>query len=70
MGANHKMLLNIENKLSVAGGVWGRGWAKWTRDIKEDTWWDEHWVLCGGDESLESTPETLLHYMPTNLDIN
>ena len=34
-------------------------WAKWARDIKEDTW-DEHWVLYVGDESLESTPEIIV----------
>ena len=46
----------MENKLRVAGGVVGGGWAKWVRGIEEDTCWDEHWVLYIGDESLESTP--------------
>ena len=32
------------------------GGAKWVRGTKEDTCWDEHWVLYMGDESLESTP--------------
>ena len=36
------------------------GWAKWVRGIKEDTCWDEHWVLYIGDESLESTPEIII----------
>ena len=52
-------------------GLWEGGEAKWVRGIKEDTWWDEHWVLYMGDESLESTPETIIfHYMLTNLDVN
>ena len=28
--------------------------------IKEDTCWNEHWVLFGGDESLDSTPEIII----------
>ena len=37
------------------------GWAKWARGIKEDTCWDEHWMmLYVGDESLDSTPEILI----------
>ena len=45
--ANHNSLLNAENKLSVAGGELGGGWAKWVMGIKKDTCWDEHWVLYG-----------------------
>ena len=41
--ANHKRLLNTENKLRVDGG--GRG--KWVMGIEEGTFWDEHWVLYG-----------------------
>ena len=26
--------------------------------IKEGTCWNEHWVLCATEESLNSTPET------------
>ena len=48
----------------------GGAWAKWVRGIKEDTCWDEHWVLYTGDESLDSTPKSLLYYMLTNLDVN
>ena len=36
------------------------GWAKWVMGIKEGTWWDEHWVLHGSEESLNSTPETII----------
>ena len=36
------------------------GWAKWVRGIKEDTLWDEHWVLYVGDESPDSTPEIII----------
>ena len=36
------------------------GWAKWVRGIKEDTCWDEHWVLYIGDESLESAHESIV----------
>ena len=39
--ANHKRLLTIENKLRIAGGEVGKGWAKWVMGIKEDTC-DEH----------------------------
>ena len=38
----------------------GGGWAKWGRGIREDTCWDEHWVLYAGDESLNSTPEIIV----------
>ena len=47
--ANHKRLLNTENKLRVAGAVIG---------ISEGTHWDEHWVLHVSDESWGSAPET------------
>ena len=57
---NHKRLLNTENKLRVAEGLWVGGWAKWLRGIKEDTCWDEHWVLYTGDESRESTPAIII----------
>lgn len=26
--------------------------------IKEDIWWNEHWVVYAAEESLTSTPET------------
>ena len=35
-------------------------WAKWVRGIKEETCWDEHWVLYVGGESLKSTPEIII----------
>ena len=53
--ANHKRLLNTENRLSV-DGVGERG--KWVMGIEEGTYWDEHWVLCVSDEPRESTPKT------------
>ena len=63
-GTKHKRLLkyreNTENKLSVTGEVWVREWAKWVRGIKEDTCWDEQWVLYTRDQSLESTPEIIV----------
>ena len=30
------------------------------KGIKEDTCWDEHWVLYVGDELLDSTPEIIV----------
>ena len=42
--ANHKRLLNTENKMRVDGGG-ERG--KWVMGIEEGTCWDEHWVLYG-----------------------
>ena len=39
--ANHKRLLNTENKQGGGGG----GEGKWMMDIEEGTCWDEHWVL-------------------------
>ena len=54
--ANHKRLLNTENKLRVDGGVGERG--KWVMGNEEDTCWDEYRVLYVGDEPPESTPET------------
>ena len=44
-------LLIIDNKLSVAGGVVGGGWARWVMGIREGTR-DEHWVLYTSDKSL------------------
>ena len=38
----------------------GGGWAPQARGIKEDTCWDEHWVLHIRDESLGSTPEIII----------
>ena len=35
-------------------------WAKRAKGIKEDTCWDEHWVLYVSDESLNSVPETVI----------
>ena len=32
-------------------------WAKWVIGFKEDTRWDEHWVLYVSDETLGSTSE-------------
>ena len=43
--ANHKRLLNTENKLKVDGEVGGWGQEKWVMGIEEGTFWDEHWVL-------------------------
>ena len=34
------------------------GWGNWVMDIKEGTWYNEHWVLYKTDESLTSTSET------------
>ena len=42
--ANHKRLLNTENKLRVDGG---RRRGKWVMGIEEGTCWDDHWVLYG-----------------------
>ena len=60
-GTKPNRLLNMENKLRVAGEVVGvEGWTKWARGIKEDTCWDEHWVLYAEDESLESTLDIII----------
>ena len=41
-------------------GCWMEGWAKCMMGIKEDTSWDEHWVLLYvSDESVSSTLETI-----------
>ena len=58
--ANHKRVLNTGNKLRVAGGVLGGGWAKWGMGIKEGPCGDEPWVLYISDESVNSTPETII----------
>ena len=34
------------------------GRVKWVMGIKEDTCWNEHWVLYVSNESLNATPET------------
>ena len=54
MGTKHKRLLNAENKLRVARGVVSG------RIGKEDSCWDEYWLLYIGDKSLESTPEIII----------
>ena len=50
--ANHKRLLNTENKLRVVNM---RG--KWVMGIERNCW-DEHWVLYVSDKPWESTPKT------------
>ena len=62
--ANHKRLLNTENKLRVDGG-WQRG--KWVMGIEEGTCWGEHCVLCGSNEPWESTPKPRAHCMLANM---
>ena len=47
-----------ENKLRVAGGEVGGGWARWVVGVTEHTCCDEHWVLYVSDEPLKSFPET------------
>ena len=68
-GANHKRLLNTENKLRVDGGVRE---GKWVMGIEGGTCWDEHWVLYVSDEPGESTPKTksTLYTLLANLTIN
>ena len=57
--ANHKRLLNTENKLRLLDRQWVGEWAKWVMGlIKEGTCWDKHWVLYVSDEALNFTPET------------
>ena len=51
--ANHKRLLNIENKVR-----WVGAWARGMMSIEEGICWDKNWVLNVSDESLNSTPET------------
>ena len=45
------------------------GWAIWTRGIKKDACWGEHWALYAGDESLGSAPEIIIA-LYANLDVN
>ena len=54
-GRQTMKLLNTENNLRAAGGEVGRAMG-----IKEGTCWDEHWVSYASDESLNSTPETII----------
>ena len=39
-------------------------------DIKEGTFWDEHWVSCVREESLGSTPEAKTTLYVNNLSLN
>ena len=59
--ANHKRLLNIDNKLRIDGGG-EKG--KWVMDIEEGICLDEHWVLYGSNESWEYTPNTKSILLP------
>ena len=36
----------------------GGRWVRWVMGTKRGIGYDEHWVLYGIDESLNSTPET------------
>ena len=68
--ANHKRLINTENKLRADRG---RERGKWVMGTEEGTCWDEHWVLYVRDESQESTPKPrahCIHCMLANLTIN
>ena len=44
----------------LLAGVLGGGWAKWVMDIKEDTCWDEHWVLYVSEQALNCIPEIII----------
>ena len=68
--ANHKRLLNTENKLKVDEVVGERG--KWVMGIEEGTCWDEYWMLYASDDSCNSTPKTksTLYTLLANLTIN
>ena len=57
---NPKSILNTGNKVRVAGGEVGGGWAKWAMGTKEGTCGDEPWVLYGSDGSRDSTPEIMI----------
>ena len=46
------------------------GWAKWVRGIKEDTCWDETEYYTYGTDHWNLLLKSLMHYMPTNLDVN
>ena len=59
METNYKRLLNTENKLKVAGRVLDWETAKGERGIKENTCWDEHWLLYVSDKSLNPIPEII-----------
>ena len=63
---SHKRLLAIENKLRLAGGDAGEGWAMCVMSIREGTCGDEHWLLYVSEEPLNSIPETKVYYMLTN----
>ena len=56
-----KRLLSIEDKLMVTREEsGGGGWDKLVLGIRKGTCWDEHWVLYISNESLNSTPETII----------
>ena len=58
--AKHKLFLNTEKRLRVAGGKVGGGLGYMGDGHKEGTCGDEHWVLCVSDKTLNSTPETII----------
>ena len=53
--ANHKRLLNTENKVRVMGRAGEKG--KRLMGIEESSCWDEDWVLYVSNESWEYTPK-------------
>ena len=42
----HERYLTLGNEQGVMEREVGGGWGDWVTDTEEDTWWDEHWVLC------------------------
>lgn len=43
------------------------GWGNGMMGNKEGTLYNEHWELYTTDETLNSTPKLIIHYMLTNL---
>lgn len=39
------------------------GWSNWVMGTEEDTWYNQDWVLHASDESLNSTPKLIIHYV-------
>ena len=55
-----KQILNHRDHTDGYSGEVGEGWEKQVMGIKEGICWDEHRVLSVNDQSLNSTPKTII----------
>ena len=60
---NHESLWTLGNKLRASEGRGEGDWDRLVMGSKEGTYCMVHWVLYATNESLNSTPKLIIHYM-------